>query len=121
MATSPQQWAANQMSVFLLKNIAIDDNTEKVAVTAQRASSTATYKPPVDSKKHFVFAVTMGRYASNYRDDTVIIGSSLDYHRDIPVGVNTLDCFFIGTGANMPTVSLYQYDGGGTLIADYII
>lgn len=121
MATTPQQWAANQKSVFLLKNFDIDENIEKVFVEGQRANLNVSYDVPDDSNMHFVFAVTMGRSSTGYRDDTDMAGIYIDYNRDFKAGVNTLDCFFVGTGADMPTIKLYQYDGGGTLIADYII
>lgn len=121
MATTPQQWAANQKSVFLLKNFDIDENIEEVFVEGQRANLNVSYDVPDDSNMHFVFAVTMGRSSTNYRDDTDMSGVTIDYHTDVEVGVNTLDCFFLGRGVDMPTIKLYQYDGGGTLIADYII
>lgn len=114
-------WIANSIAVFKLEHINISEQTFKVKVEAQRAISFVSYTPLQDDKKHFIFAVTMGRMHGNYRDDTDMVGINIDYHADFEVGVNTLDCFFVGTGADMPTIKLYQYDGGGTLIADYII
>ena len=116
MSATASSWTAFSKSIYKLNNMNFNSNSS-VVNSAMISDNTAQLAPPSTDDKCLIFGVGMGRASGNYRNDTDTTGKVIDAQYTGTVGVNTVVALYYGTASDLPTVSLYGYDGGGAYIS----
>lgn len=118
-AFTTSQWMNVQGTIYKLEGIDINNSSSVVASVSQADGAAILPSGILQSQDlYFAFGVAGGRYPQGANRDDTIIGQPepIVYIKGQGVGYAVVNGLYYAKGANMPTVSMYGYNGGAAYV-----